>query len=63
MNRYTCFYQGKQIEVSAESTLKAQMQAAHSWQVLPHRRHMITVFLAEKNGQTVIHDGAELAGA
>ena len=53
MNGYIGFYRGKQDECEAETSLQAQeilakrFKAKKSWEV--------TVMLAEKNGEQVVH--------
>lgn len=58
MNGYICFYRGKQIEVRAETTYAAQQDAARQFKA--RKPYEVSCLLAEKNGQVVIHDGAEL---
>jgi hypothetical protein len=53
MNGYVCFYKGKRVEVYATTTHNAQIQAA---QMLKAKRsYDVSVTLAEKNGQSVVH--------
>jgi hypothetical protein len=60
MNKYIAFYKSKQLEVEAEGSYPAQQKAAtlfhakKSWEV--------TVVLAEKDGQPVVHLPQELDG-
>jgi hypothetical protein len=53
MNGYVCFYKGKRLEVYAETTLKAQKEAAKQFKAKKH--YDITVMLAEKDGKEVVH--------
>ncbi len=58
MNGYICFYKGKRIEVYAETSYVAQQKAA---QLRKSKRSWdVTVCLAERGGEVVEHDGAEL---
>lgn len=55
MNGYVCFYKQKRIEVRAESTYAAQKKAAEILRVSERNRYKITVTLAEKDGQQIVH--------
>lgn len=58
MNGYIAFYKGKKIEVYAESSYKAQVKAA---EILKARKsYEVTVVLAEKDGQPVVHSTSEI---
>ena len=53
MNTYIAFYKGKRIEVTAETSYKAQLEAAR---VLKAKKsYDVTVVLAEKDGGQVTH--------
>ena len=58
MNGYICFWKNKRIEVYAETTYAAQKEAAKILKV--KRSYEITVVLAEKGGEQVIHSTSEL---
>jgi hypothetical protein len=58
MNGYVCFYKGKRIEVFADSIFAAQQQGAVLLKA--KRIYEVTVCLAEKEGEAVVHDGGEL---
>lgn len=58
MNGYIAFYKGRQIEVMADTSYQAQQKAAQHFKA--RKSHEVTVVLAEKNGQQVVHDGAML---
>lgn len=58
MNGYIVFYKGRQIEVMADTSYQAQQKAAQ--QLKARKSYEVTVVLAEKNGQQVVHDGAML---
>lgn len=53
MNKYQAFYKGKQITVEAETSYKAQLEAAKQFHA--KKSYEVTVVLAEKNGETVTH--------
>ena len=53
MNGYICFYKSKKVEVMADSSYEAQQKAAKQLKV--KKAYEITVCLAEKNGEQVIH--------
>jgi len=58
MNGYIAFYKGRQIEVMADTSYQAQQKAAQQFKA--RKSYEVTVVLAEKNGQQVVHDGAML---
>ena len=53
MNGYICFYKGRKCEVYAETSYKAQLQASTIFKA--KHSYDVTVMLAEKNGEQVIH--------
>jgi len=53
VNGYVCFYKSKRIEVEAETSHQAQLKAAGILKL--KKAYEITVMLAEKNGQPVVH--------
>ncbi|MES2367033.1 MAG: hypothetical protein V4563_14250 [Pseudomonadota bacterium] len=54
MNKYTAFYRGKEIEVSAETSYKAQQIAAAQFKA--KKQWEVTVVLCERaDGSQVIH--------
>lgn len=58
MNGYMCFYKGKVIAVYADSSYAAQQKAAT---LLKSKRiYEVTVVLAEKSGEAVVHDTAAI---
>ena len=59
MNGYIAFWKGKRIEVHAETSYKAQQQAAKVFGKYA-RSYDITIVLAEKDGQPVIHSTTSL---
>jgi len=58
MNGYVCFYQGKRIEVYAETLYKAKEQAIAQLRVQKAKEWLVSVTLAEKDGVPVIHVAA-----
>ena len=58
MNGYIGFYKGKKYEVYAETSLEAQLKLAKQLKV--KKEYEISIFLCEKQGKEVIHDGSEL---
>ncbi len=61
MNGYKAFYNGKEIEVQADSSYHAQLTAMVVLKVPPKKRHMITVVLCERaDGSQVVHSPTEL---
>ncbi len=58
MNGYIAFYRGKRHEVHADSSYQAQQKAAQHFKA--KKSYEVTVVLAEKDGQQVVHDGAVL---
>lgn len=55
MNGYICFYVGKRVEVNAETSYKAQLAAAAIFKA--RKPYEVTVVLAEKDDQQVVHMG------
>lgn len=53
MNGYVCFYKGKKIEVYAETSYEAQQKAVAQFKA--KKSYDVTVMLAEKQGEQVIH--------
>lgn len=53
MNGYIAFYRGKQVEVYADSSYEAQQKAAAMFKA--RKSYEVTVVLAEKGGQQVVH--------
>lgn len=58
MNKYKAFYRGKQTEVSAKTSLQAQLRAADHFKA--KKSYEVTVVLCERaDGSTVIHSAGE----
>ena len=55
MNGYIAFYNGKQIEVHADSSYYAQLEAIKVFKPKKSQQHMVHVVLAEKDGKQVTH--------
>lgn len=53
MNGYIAFYRGKQMEVRAETSYKAQLAAASAFKA--KKSYEVNVVLAEKDGVQVTH--------
>ena len=53
MNGYICFYKNKRIEIYANTTYEAQLEAARKLNV--RRSSEISVHLAERDGEQVTH--------
>lgn len=58
MNGYICFYKGKKVEILADSTYAAQKKAAEIFKA--KKPFEITVMLAEKEGNPVVHSTSGL---
>lgn len=56
MNGYVCFYNGKRIEVYADSLFAAKEKAVFIFKAPKSKRHMVSVMLAEKGGREVVHN-------
>lgn len=56
MNGYVCFYNGKRIEVQADTALAAKRKAISIFNPPKSKVHMVSVVLAEKSdGEPVTH--------
>jgi len=53
MNGYIAFYKNRKIEVYAETSYEAQQKAAEIFKA--KKSYQVTVVLAEKDGQQVVH--------
>lgn len=58
MNGYIAFYRNKKIEVMANTSYEAQQKAAVVFKA--KKSYEVTVMLAEKNGEQVVHSTAAL---
>ena len=57
MNGYVAFYRDRRTEVYADTTLEAQRKAAQFFKA--RKSYEVTVMLAEKNGEAVVHGAVE----
>jgi hypothetical protein len=55
MNGYKAFYNGKETEVWADTSLQARDKAVAFWKVKPMYAYKVTVVLCEKKGEQVVH--------
>lgn len=55
MNGYVAHYNGRRVEVHADTLLEAKDKACAALKVRPSQRHMVAVMLAEKDGAPVVH--------
>lgn len=56
MNGYVAFYNQRRVELYAPSLYAAKVEAERLLKVPANKRHMISVVLAEKSGEPVVHD-------
>lgn len=52
---YIAFYDGKKVEVYADSSIQARDLAKTHFKPAKSKAHMVHVVLAEKDGKPVIH--------
>lgn len=57
MNGYIAFYRGKQVEVYAPTSYEAQTKAAAIFKA--KKSYEVTVMLAERDGEQVVHTAME----
>ena len=55
MNGYVAIYNGKRIEIYADTIYQAQLLAADQFKVKRNKSYKINVVLCEKEGKQVIH--------
>lgn len=55
MNGYVCFFRGKRAEIYTETLSEAKEKAVVHFRAKGKQRYDVSVMLAEKNGQEVIH--------
>jgi len=55
MNGYVAFFNGKRIEVYAVSSYEAMQKAVAVFKPAKSKAHMVTVMLAERAGEPVVH--------
>jgi hypothetical protein len=59
MNGYVCLYNGKRFEVEAPTLYNARAKAEEHFKPPKSKRHMISVMLAEKDGEAVVHKAVD----
>lgn len=57
MNKYIAFYNGRQEEVTSATLYGAKLAAIAIFRPRKSQEHMVSVVLAEKDGQPVTHTG------
>lgn len=57
---YIAMFNGKRIELYAPSLYAAKLEAIKQFKAPKKKENLISVMLAEKDGQPVIHDPSEL---
>jgi hypothetical protein len=55
MNGYIVYYNGKTREIYANSSYEAYVKAVFSFNAPKKKAHLVTVMLAEKEGEQVTH--------
>jgi hypothetical protein len=55
VNGYVAFFNGKRTEVYADSLYQAKQKAITHFKPRKSQEHMVSVVLAEKDGQPVTH--------
>ena len=58
-NTYNAYYKGKEIEVAADTSFAAQTKAAEYFKA--KKSYEVTVVLAQKDGEDVVHNASEFA--
>lgn len=57
---FIAFYGAERLEIYAPSLYAAKQEAVRLFKVRKKQEHLVSVTLAEKDGETVTHSGAEL---
>jgi hypothetical protein len=60
MNKYKCFYNGKEFDVESDTTYHAQCKCAKENKITEKQQYRITVMLVEKDGKEVVHSTNEI---
>lgn len=60
MNGYIFFYNGKQVEIFADTLFQAQDKAVAHFAPPKSKRHMVHGMIAERNGVQVVHSTASI---
>lgn len=58
MNTYIAFFNGRQLEVQADSQYAAVLMARKELKVSKNKEGLLSVLLAAKQGEAVVHSGA-----
>lgn len=59
MNGYIAFFGENRIEVHADTSYAAQQKAIAHFRPAKSKRHLVTVHLAEQNGEQVTHTAVD----
>lgn len=59
MNGYVCFYGSQRFECRASSLYAAKLLAVAHFKAPKSKQHMVSVTLAEKNGEQIVHIAAD----
>ena len=59
-NGYIAFYNGKSVEVYANTSYEAQQKAVTYFKPPKSKKHMVHVVIAEKQGEPVLHSTASI---
>lgn len=60
MNTYIAFFNGRQLELQADSQYEAVLKARIGLKVSRSKEGLLSVVLAAKQGEAVVHSGASL---
>ena len=55
MNGYKAFFNGKETEVTADTSYEAQQKAIEFFKPRKSKAHMVHVVLCEKDGEQITH--------
>ena len=59
MNGYIAFFNGKRHELHAESLYAAKQAAVAHFKPAKTKQHMVSVMLAERGGEPVVHTAVD----
>lgn len=59
MNGYVALFNGKRIEVYAETLYEAKQKAFKAFKPRKREERMISVVLAEKDGEVIVHTAVD----
>lgn len=60
MNKYNCYWNGKEATIEADSLYAAKVSAVCKWDVPRSKHSMVSVILVEKEGEAVTFNPASL---